>query len=92
MGAGIGDEVMLVVVRLEFGSLRIGTEGKLQDRHAGKSELLAQRFDIGSDHAKIFGDDRAACPAQLFSASKSGAPGPFTHLPFIAVVSPAGIS
>ncbi len=82
---------MQVIVRLEVGCLRIVAERELQDRHAGKSKVIAQRFHLGSDDAEILGHD-GQFPQRASSASNSGAPGPFTQLPLTAVASLPGIS
>jgi hypothetical protein len=35
----------------------VSSKRELQNAHAGKSEVVAKSFDIGSDDAKVFGDD-----------------------------------
>ena len=56
--AGVDDAVARVVVRPEIRRLRIGPERKLEDRHSGESELLAQRFDLRRDDAEVLRDER----------------------------------
>ena len=59
----------------------------------GKSELLAQRFDLRRDDAEVLGDERQVLePSADRTASNSDAPGPFTHAPSIAVEASAGTS
>ena len=79
--AGVGDEMMRIVVRLEVGSLGIVAEGELQDRHAGKAELLAQSFHLGRDDAEILGDDRqvAQRALQRLEQRRSRALSPMRH-------------
>mgnify|MGYP001774829078 CR=1 FL=1 len=36
----------------------VAAEGELQNSHSGKIEIIAQAFDIGRNHAQIFGDNR----------------------------------
>ena len=91
MRAGIGDEAMRIIVRLKVRGLWVGAEPELQNGHAGKSELLPQGLDLGSNHPEVLRYD-GNLPNALSTASNSGAPGPFTHLPAAAVLSPAGIS
>ena len=76
-------------MRLEVGRLGIAAEGELQDRHAREAEALAQRLDLGRDDAQVLGDDRQLAE-RACRASKSAAPGPFTHWPLTAVVVAAG--
>src|SRR6185369_422953 len=36
----------------------VSSKGELQNAHSGKSEVVAKSLNIGSDDAKVFGDDR----------------------------------
>ncbi len=46
MRSGINDEIAWIVMRAKIGRLRIGAKRELQDRHAGKAELMTERFDL----------------------------------------------
>src|SRR5438552_1264355 len=56
MRAGVGNDVAVIVVR-QIDVLGVAAESKLQDAHAGKLKVVAQFFNIGSDHAQVFSDD-----------------------------------
>src|SRR5215471_17347272 len=49
--ACVSCELSLIIMRAERWALRIFAEGELQDRHSGKTESVADRFHLGSDHA-----------------------------------------
>ena len=57
VSAGIDHDVAVIVVR-QIDVLRVAAKAKLQDAHAGKTEIVAQGFDVGRDHAKVFGNYR----------------------------------
>src|ERR1043166_5427332 len=54
--ARVDDRVADVVVRQVFVG-RVGAEAELDDAHARKVELVAQRDHVGRDEAEVFGDD-----------------------------------
>src|SRR5689334_16838727 len=58
MSAGIGHELVLIIVRAKSWRLRIGAEGKLQDRHSWIVELPAYLFHLGSDNTQVFRNNR----------------------------------
>src|ERR1051325_451202 len=56
MCAGVDDDVAMIVVR-EVVVVWVAAESELQNTHAGKTEIIAQRFNVGRDDAEVFGDD-----------------------------------
>src|SRR5690606_18252509 len=62
VGAGVDDAGARVVVG-QVGVVGAAGEGELQDLHAGQPEGVAQRLDVGGDHAQVLGHDGQ--PAQL---------------------------
>src|SRR5205085_7519543 len=54
----------MIVVR-QIDVFTVAAEGELQDAHAGKTEVVAQGFNIGRDDAQVFSDDRQL--AQCFA-------------------------
>src|SRR5208282_1131042 len=55
---GVGNALMWIVVRAEIRSLGVIAESKLQNAHAGKTELQANGFHFGRDDAQVFGNQR----------------------------------
>ena len=85
--AGIGNHFTRIVVRPETRRLRISAERKLQDAHAGKPESFAEASTSGVITPR-FSATIGNSPSAAFQPLKQIAPGPFTHLPFTAVVAP----
>src|SRR5882762_6745247 len=57
MRACVDNNIPVIVVR-QINILRIAAKSKLENAHAGKTKIIAQCFDIGSDHTKIFSNYR----------------------------------
>src|SRR6185369_12064819 len=55
MGTRIHDTIADMVVR-QVCVGRPGTEGELQNLHAGKPEMIPEGFDPGGNHAQVFGN------------------------------------
>src|SRR5205823_7828602 len=58
VGSCVRDEVSRVIMRAKAWTLRIVPKCELENRHSGKSEALANRFDFWRNHPKIFGQNR----------------------------------
>jgi hypothetical protein len=41
----------------EIDRLAVAPERELEDAHSRKAKVVAQRLNVGSDDAKVFGDD-----------------------------------
>src|SRR5882762_890873 len=55
--SGVDNHVFVIVV-WQIDILRVAAKRKLKNPHAGKVEIVAQRFNIGRNHAKVFGNNR----------------------------------
>ena len=57
VGRGV-DNLVLAVVLEPVGIVRGAFERPEDDRHAGEAELVAERLDVGRDHAEVLDHDR----------------------------------
>ena len=57
MSARVSDEFANIVVRAKAGPLRVVSESKLEQAHAGKTKLLAKAFYFRSNHTEILSDE-----------------------------------
>ena len=57
VSTGVCNKFARIIMWAEAGTLRIVSEGKLEQAHAGKAELFSKRFYLGSNHTKVFGNE-----------------------------------